>query len=418
MPRTTSSCGRRWALCCSALLGVLTLPAPVSASVIAAKVCPAQRGGGRLPAAELREHFLKLDESWKNGLERLRRGRTLGERREAAYWRLRESFVQDFESLVRLGGTRSAAWLLSTAAPEERADPEQLSPRLALYRRLMEERDNKWLARSPFIDTLVDDAQLALGFAQARNLLDQIDLPDSDHEVRGAILLGRARLLVREAADEADLARAAELRAQATGVLAHLMTEFAETPPARRGEQDLWRLQEMLPGRPAPALVSTDIDGNETRLEDLEGQVVLLHFFSFDDWGVHHRLERDAHLIQRYWDESFVLLGVNRDEDKSQFRRRCAKAEVEWPVLWEGDREVTTAEAWHLNSEAIVLVDRKGQIVAVDPSSDRLQDFLDALVRNKEPTNQSTAPPGARRGAKDGSQDRGAREKESPRSSD
>ncbi|MFT4540368.1 MAG: peroxiredoxin [Planctomycetota bacterium] len=335
-----------------------------------------------MPSSELRERFLELDGKWRAVTEKLRASRTQGARREAAHARLRDSMADDFRTNLLFGCDRSAVWLLATESLEKRMSTEALPGRLVLYRRALELADHKWLARSQFINTLVGDAELALGFAGARTILDQLEARATDFEVQGSVLLGRARLAVREAADEIDMVRAANLHAEATRLLSQLVTDFPGTPSAQRGEFDLWRLHEMLPGRDAPELVSTDIDGNEYSLEDMQGQVVLLHFFSFDHWGVHHRMERDAHFVERYWDENFVLFGVNCDTDKSVFRRRCDKAEIEWPILWDGNNDVTTAQAWHLPGESTVLIDRQGKIVAVDPSPARLQAFLDVLVRD------------------------------------
>ena len=87
-------------------------------------------------------------------------------------------------------------------------------------------------------------------------------------------------------------------------------------------------------------------------------------------------------LVKRYCDRPFVLLGVNSDKDKQQYRRMAKSMGVTWRSAWLGssDHELLTSfgiRQW----PTLLLIDAEG---TVQEFWEGLPEDLDALDRRIE----------------------------------
>jgi peroxiredoxin len=96
-----------------------------------------------------------------------------------------------------------------------------------------------------------------------------------------------------------------------------------------------------LPDRPqAPDFVLADIDGNQYRLSDYRGQVVIINFWA--TWCPPCRAEMPS--MQRAWQqlekEGILMLGINVGEDEDTIFPFTANYPVEFPLLMDQDSRV------------------------------------------------------------------------------
>lgn len=114
----------------------------------------------------------------------------------------------------------------------------------------------------------------------------------------------------------------------------------------------------------APDFTLTSLDGDEVRLSDLRGRVVLLHFFDTNDrWG-RMLLSRLAMLDARYRAEGLSIVGVSLDGPKTRAALRAivVQRHVSFPVVVD---ETTEISALYNPSRIVpygVVVDRVGNV--------------------------------------------------------
>jgi len=166
--------------------------------------------------------------------------------------------------------------------------------------------------------------------------------------------------------------------AVAAGVL---FTLFADRTPDPIG-----------PGRPAPLFSLPSLTDNvPVALETLRGRVVLLHFWS--TWckpceEEMPALERLRHSLDS---QSFALLTVSVDEDRSQVESYRNRLGLSLPILLDSSHEVSRAYQTYRYPESFLL-DREGKVVArfVGPREwdaqiyvDRIRELLGSEARPK-----------------------------------
>jgi len=141
----------------------------------------------------------------------------------------------------------------------------------------------------------------------------------------------------------------------------------------------------------ATDIKGVDSAGNELKLSDYRGKVVLVDFW-FDQCGYCRQNHvEEKHLLEKYKDRPFVILGVNTDRDPETMARSEKEQKLTWPSIADGK--------WGLNSRAysvqyfptLLLVDHKGRL-AVKPiegmpqgaQKKQLDSAIDRLVQEAE----------------------------------
>jgi hypothetical protein len=264
--------------------------------------------------------------------------------------------------LAEQGSIGAAAWLL-------RNDPERpAEQKLELYVRL------QGTDRAPeMLPSLRRDAAI-LGRLQALSLAAEIGASAVDDEVRAQALLTQAQ--IQEDARFVEPAR----KRIAEGLHRDVVRLYPGTLAAAEAEDALWRLERLEIGRLAPAFRGHDVDGNEIRVSEMTGRVVVLEFWSFDDPGVADRIARRCALNAALREERFALVGVCLDADELAFRRALEEFEVCWPTAFEGMGRV-----WRIRNGPRTFVLDQGRVIRhVDLDGAELEEAVGRLLQERK----------------------------------
>ncbi len=110
---------------------------------------------------------------------------------------------------------------------------------------------------------------------------------------------------------------------------------------------------------PAPDFTLKSDSGENLRLGEYRGQIVLINFWA--SWCGPCRQEMPLldQLHKKYAPLGFTVLGVNVDQDPDQARAMLARIPVEFPVVF--DSQSTVSEAYDVIAmPTTVVVDRNG----------------------------------------------------------
>lgn len=112
---------------------------------------------------------------------------------------------------------------------------------------------------------------------------------------------------------------------------------------------------------PAPDFTLKSRSGDNIRLSELQGQVVMVNFWA--SWCGPCRQEMPLldDLYEEYRDYGFELLGVNVDENTADAEALLARIPVEFPILF--DPQGSLSKAWEVDAmPSTVLIDRDGNV--------------------------------------------------------
>ena len=112
---------------------------------------------------------------------------------------------------------------------------------------------------------------------------------------------------------------------------------------------------------PAPDFTLKSNSGENVRLAEQRGTVVMLNFWA--TWCAPCRKEMPLldELYQRYSDAGFVLYGVNVEQDSAAADKLIADLGVSFPILY--DPESKASRAYDVNAmPTTVMVDKDGNV--------------------------------------------------------
>ena len=110
---------------------------------------------------------------------------------------------------------------------------------------------------------------------------------------------------------------------------------------------------------PAPDFTLKSNQGENLRLEDYRGQVVMLNFWASWCGPCRQEMPLIDDIYSKYKDLGFTVLAVNVDEDSTDANRFLEAVPVSYPVLYDNDSKVSE----RYNVEAMpttVMIDRDG----------------------------------------------------------
>jgi thiol-disulfide isomerase/thioredoxin len=231
-------------------------------------------------------------------------------------------------------------------------------------------------ARDPAADQLLRDVMaqnperraqgracqaLAQGRARAADLADQLQR-DPDRRRNAEELLGG------KAGVEQLLADAPAARQEAAELIRTLRTQYDDVCP------------DLSIGKPAPEVVSQDLDGQPVKLSALKGKVVVLNFWGTWCAGCLAMIPQERELVGKLKDQPFVLVSISVDAEKETLRQFLAKEKMPWTHWWNGDQG-GVIEDWDLETYPTVYVlDAKGVIRYQGLEGEKLAEAVTQLV--------------------------------------
>lgn len=138
-------------------------------------------------------------------------------------------------------------------------------------------------------------------------------------------------------------------------------------------------------GQVAPDFVLKSTSGENLRLSEYRGDVVMINFWATWCGPCRQEMPLLDELYRRYHRVGFHLLGVNIDDDTTRALRMVEELDLHFPVVFDTRKEVSRL----YNVEAMpatILVDREGNIRHVHHGyksgyEDKYLDQIRALLR-------------------------------------
>lgn len=136
---------------------------------------------------------------------------------------------------------------------------------------------------------------------------------------------------------------------------------------------------------PAPDFTLKSLSGENVRLSELRGQVVMINFWASWCGPCRQEMPLLEALYQRYSALGFELLGVNVEQDVDDAKRWLADTDVSFPVLLDPTNQLT--RMYDVKAmPSTVLVDRDGNVrhlhKGYKPGDENTyQDLVRALIR-------------------------------------
>jgi peroxiredoxin len=116
-----------------------------------------------------------------------------------------------------------------------------------------------------------------------------------------------------------------------------------------------------LEGRSAPDFVLKSSTGNNLRLSEYRGDVVMINFWATWCGPCRQEMPLLDDLYGRYQRVGFTLLGVNIDDDSRRAMKMIDELGVSFPVLFDESKDVSKLYAVEA-MPVTVLVDREGTV--------------------------------------------------------
>ena len=110
---------------------------------------------------------------------------------------------------------------------------------------------------------------------------------------------------------------------------------------------------------PAPDFTLKSRQGENLRLEDFRGQVVMLNFWASWCGPCRQEMPLMDEIYEQYKDLGFTVLAVNVDENREEAHRFLDSVPVSYPILY--DPESRVSEQYNVQAmPTTVMIDRNG----------------------------------------------------------
>jgi peroxiredoxin len=165
-----------------------------------------------------------------------------------------------------------------------------------------------------------------------------------------------------------------------------LLARFGESPNLRQKVQaELKRLEQV--GKPAPAFVAEDLQGQPVRFSAYRGKYVLLDFWATWCGPCVAELPRLQAAYQTYHDAGFEIIGVSLDESKTAVVDFVKARKLPWRQIHNAGGTADLVAAFGVSSiPSTYLIDPEGTIIRLDLRGKALNQTLSRLLKRPAST--------------------------------
>ena len=142
--------------------------------------------------------------------------------------------------------------------------------------------------------------------------------------------------------------------------------------------------QQTVPNITDPRLdfTSTTLKGDSVQLSSMKGKIFLLDFWASWCGPCRHSNKSLVKLYSKYKDKGFEIYGVSLDDFKNDWKKAVAKDKITWMQSIDMNGfDANAAIKWNINAiPASFLIDKEGNVVAIDPDKDELEKKIKELL--------------------------------------
>ena len=137
-------------------------------------------------------------------------------------------------------------------------------------------------------------------------------------------------------------------------------------------------------GKHAPEIVVKNVQGQEVKLSDLKGKVVVLDIWA--TWCPHCRamIPQERQMVERLKGKPFTLVSISMDDKKDTLTDFLAKEKMPWTHCWVSPNS-DLAEDWHIEYfPTVYVLDARGVIRYVGVTGEDLDKAVNELIKEME----------------------------------